>query len=147
MMMAADAGLTQQRRVTLDSPRESRAMTDAPTTTPESGLTAASATALSVRGLYEILEQRFNGKTWSLNEMAIGYTNDVGYIGRLLLAHDGTWPIDGDATAELKHKLAESLWWTFVLADKLDIDIDQAFSETMGTIRTNLQATIERTRP
>ncbi|WP_174843096.1 hypothetical protein [Cryobacterium sp. TMS1-20-1] len=66
-------------------------------------------------------------------------------IGRLLLAHDGTWPIDGDATAELKHKLAESLWWTFVLASKLDIDIDQAFSETMSTIRTNLEATIERT--
>ncbi|WP_198421017.1 hypothetical protein [Cryobacterium sp. TMT1-2-2] len=70
-------------------------MTDAPTTTHESGLTAASTEALSVRALYEILEQRVNGKTWSLNEMAIGYTNDVGYVGRLLLVHDGTWPIDG----------------------------------------------------
>ncbi|SDM96837.1 hypothetical protein SAMN05216368_10393 [Cryobacterium flavum] len=79
--------------------------------------------------------------------MAIGYTNDVGYVGRLLLVHDGTWPIDGDATAELKHKLAESLWWTFVLADKLDIDIDQAFTGTMTTIRTNLEATSERTKP
>ena len=119
--------------------------TNSPTNTPDTGLTAASTEALSVRALYEVLEQRFNGKTWSLNEMAIGYSNDVGYIGRLLLAHDGTWPIDGDATAELKHKLAESLWWTFVLAGKLDIDIDQAFSETMSTIRTNLEATIERT--
>ncbi|WP_104134644.1 hypothetical protein [Cryobacterium sp. Y62] len=90
----------------------------------ESGLSAASTEALSVQALHEILEQRFNGKTWSLNEMAIGYTNDVGYIGRLLLAHDGIWPIDGDATAGVKHKLAESLWWSFVLANKLDIDID-----------------------
>lgn len=113
--------------------------------TPETGLTAASTEALGVRALYEVLEQQFNGKFWSLNEMAIGYTNDVGYIGRLLIAHDGTWPIDGDATTELKDKLAESLWWTFVLANKLDIDIDQAFSETMTTIRANPEATVERT--
>jgi hypothetical protein len=79
--------------------------------------------------------------------MSIGFTNDVGYIGRLLLAHDGTWPISGDEVVELRHKLAESLWWTFVLADKLDIDIDAAFTETMLTIRAGLVATIARTAP
>ena len=113
----------------------------------ETGLAAASSLALRVRALYETLEERFNGKTWSLHEMMIGFSNDVGYVGRLLLANDGTWPIDGDANAELKHKLAESLWWTFVLADKLDIDIDQAFTETMNTIQSGLVATIERTEP
>ena len=117
------------------------------TTLPDSSLSSASAQALDVRALYEILEERFTGKTWSMPELMLGYSNDVGYIGRLLLAQDGTWPIDGDATAELKHKLAESLWWTFVLADKLDINIDEAFSETMGKIRTGLEATIERTAP
>jgi NTP pyrophosphatase (non-canonical NTP hydrolase) len=110
-------------------------------------LSAARTTALDVRALYEILENRFNGKTWSLNEMAIGFSNDVGYVGRLLLAEDGTWPIDGDSTAELKHKLAESLWWTFVIADRLGIDIDEAFTETMASISTNLEATVARTAP
>lgn len=113
--------------------------------TDDSGLTAARDEALAVRKLYEILEQRFNGKTWSLHELMIGFSNDVGYIGRLLLAHDGTWAIDGDENAELRHKLAESLWWVFVLAEKLDIDIDQAFTDTMTTIRTGLDATIART--
>jgi len=103
--------------------------------------------ALDVRRLYEILEQRFNGKTWSLHELMIGFSGDVGTIGRLLLAHDGTWPIDGDAEEELKHKLAEALWWVFVLADKLDIDIDEAFTKTMSSIRTDLEATIVRTTP
>jgi len=79
--------------------------------------------------------------------MMIGYSNDVGYIGRLLLAQDGTWPIDGDVTAELRHKLSESLWWTFVLANKLNIDIDAAFTETMGSIHANLTRTIQRTDP
>lgn len=101
--------------------------------------------ALEIRRLYEILEQRFNGKTWSLHELMLGFSNDVGYIGRLLLANEGTWGIDGDPEAELKHKLAETLWWVFVLADKLEIDIDQAFVETMSTIRNGLDATIART--
>ena len=108
-------------------------------------LAAARDEALEVRRLYEILEQRFNGTTWSLHELMIGFSNDVGYIGRLLLAQDVTWGIDGDPDAELKHKLAEALWWVFVLAEKLDIDIDLAFTESMSTIRTGLHETIART--
>ncbi|MFC0250142.1 hypothetical protein ACFFIO_16660 [Citricoccus parietis] len=108
-------------------------------------LTPARDEALEVRRLYEILEQRFNGKTWSLQELMLGFSHDVGYIGRLLLAHDGTWAIDGDSEAGLKHKLAETLWWVFVLSERLDIDIDQAFAETMDSIRTGLTITIART--
>ena len=110
-----------------------------------SSLTAAREQALAVRSLYEVLEERFNGTTWSLHELMIGFSNDVGYIGRLLLAHDGTWGIDGDPRAELKHKLAEALWWTFVLADKLDIDLDEAYTYTMARIRVDLESTIART--
>lgn len=110
-------------------------------------LATARAEALAVRAMYEVLEERFNGKTWSLHELMIGFSNDVGYIGRLLLAHDGTWAIDGDTDAELRHKLAESMWWLFVLADKLHVDLDEAFTGTMGTIRSGLEATIARTNP
>lgn len=46
--------------------------------------------ALDVRALYEILEQRFNGKVGSLHELMLGFSNDVGTVGRLILAHDGT---------------------------------------------------------
>lgn len=98
--------------------------------------------ALEVRALYEVLEQRFNGKTWSLHELMIGFSNDVGTIGRLLLAHDGTWEIDGDVDGQLKHKLAESLWWIFVLADRLDIDMSEAFTATMDRIQVGLKAAV-----
>lgn len=112
-----------------------------------SSLSAAREQALAVRSLYEVLEQRFNGNTWSLHELMIGFSNDVGYIGRLLLAQDGTWKINGDPRAELEHKLAESMWWTFVLADKLDIDLDAAYTDTMSNIRAGLESTIARTEP
>lgn len=110
-------------------------------------LAAAREQALAVRSLYEVLEERFNGRTWSLHELMIGFSHDVGYVGRLLLAHDGTWGIDGDPRAELEHKLAESMWWTFVLADRLGIDIDDAYARTMDRIRTGLEGTIARTEP
>jgi len=115
--------------------------------TESANLDAARDQALEVRGLYEILEKRFNGRTWSLNELMLGYSNDAGQVGRLLLARKGTWPIDGDTDAELKHKLSEALWWVFVLAERLEIDIDQAFAETMSSIRGNLNHTISRTTP
>jgi NTP pyrophosphatase (non-canonical NTP hydrolase) len=111
------------------------------------GLGDARDQALAVRALYEVLEERFNGATWSLHELMLGFSNDVGYIGRLLLANEGTWAIDGDVDAELTHKLAESMWWLFVLADKLHIDLDDAFSRTMIAIRSGLEATISRTAP
>lgn len=108
-------------------------------------LAAARERALDVRALYEVLENRFNGNTWSLHELMIGLSNDVGYVGRLLLAHDGVWGIDGDVDAELRHKLSEVVWWAFVLADRLDIDIDAAYTDTMTHIRAGLEETIART--
>lgn len=103
--------------------------------------------AMAVRALYEVLEDRLNGRPWTLHELMLGFSNDVGYIGRLLLANDGTWAIEGDTNAELRHKLAESMWWAFVLADRLDIDLDEAFTTTMLTIKNGLDATIARTAP
>ncbi|HEV7949551.1 MAG TPA: hypothetical protein VGP24_07280, partial [Glaciihabitans sp.] len=110
-------------------------MTD---TTTSAILDEASEKALAVRTLYETIEQHVNGKTWSLHELMLGFSNDVGQVGRLILANDGTWPIDGDVHAELQHKLAESIWWAIVLANKLDIDISDAYSRTMDTIQSGL---------
>jgi NTP pyrophosphatase (non-canonical NTP hydrolase) len=120
-------------------------MTDG--TAGETSFAEARDRALEVRALYETLEQRFTGTTWSIQELMLGFSNDVGYIGRLILADGGVWPIEGDATAELQHKLAESLWWTFVLADKLGVDLADAYPRTMNGIRSGLEASIERTAP
>ena len=107
------------------------------------GVEAASERAMEVRAQYEVLENRINGKVWSLHELMIGFTNDVGTVGRLILADDGTWDIDGDVTAQLEHKLAESMWWVMVIAERLDIDIADAFASTMDRIGTGLDRAIQ----
>lgn len=109
------------------------------------GVKSAADRALEIRALYEILERRINGKEWSLHELMLGFTNDVGTVGRLILANDGTWDIDGDVTAQLEHKLAESMWWVMVLADRLNIDIADAYTATMDRIETGLVQAVENT--
>ncbi|MFJ9034552.1 hypothetical protein ACIRQP_40150 [Streptomyces sp. NPDC102274] len=106
------------------------------------GLAQADARALEVRAQYERIEQRVLGRTWTLPELALGFTSDAAYVGRLVLAAERTWGIDGDVDAELRHKLAESLWWVFVLAERLDIDMPQAYEVTMDRIGDGLRQTL-----
>lgn len=102
------------------------------------GLESARRRAMEVRALYEAIERRLNGQVWTLQELMLGFSNDVGTVGRLVLAHDGTWATDGDVDAQLAHKLAESLWWVIVIAERLGIDISTAFADTMDRIERGL---------
>jgi NTP pyrophosphatase (non-canonical NTP hydrolase) len=93
---------------------------------------------MEVRALYEAIERRLNGQVWTLQELMLGFSNDVGTVGRLILAHEGTWEIAGDVDAQLEHKLSESLWWVIVIAERLGIDISAAFADTMDKIELGL---------
>ncbi|MFE9287126.1 hypothetical protein ACF1HU_09745 [Streptomyces olivaceus] len=118
-------------------------MNEMPTHDEKAGLIEAEDRALQVRAQYEQIEQRILGRTWTLPELALGFTNDAAYVGRLVLAAESTWGIDGDVDAELRHKLAECLWWVFVLADRLDVDMPEAYEATMDRIGDGLQRTLE----
>ncbi|MGN9787895.1 hypothetical protein ACTMTF_41185 [Nonomuraea sp. ZG12] len=110
--------------------------------TCKAGLAAASDEALRVRALYEQVERRVLDRTWTLPELAVGFTNDAAYVGRLVLAAERTWNIDGDVDAELRHKLAECLWWIFVLAERLGVDLPEAYPSTMDRIRGELERAV-----
>ncbi|KFG75674.1 nucleoside triphosphate pyrophosphohydrolase family protein [Streptomyces mutabilis] len=118
-------------------------MNETPAHYEKAGLIEADERALQVRAQYEQIEQRVLGRTWTLPELALGFTNDAAYVGRLVLAAESTWGIDGDVDAELRHKLAECLWWVFVLADRLDVDMPEAYEATMDRIGDGLQRTLE----
>ncbi|MBZ6294808.1 hypothetical protein ACFY1G_05665 [Streptomyces olivaceus] len=117
-------------------------MSETPARDNKAGLGEADDRALEVRAQYEKIEQRVLGRTWTLPELAVGFTNDAAYVGRLVLAAERTWGIDGDVDAELRHKLAECLWWVFVLADRLDVDMPEAYAATMDRIKAGLERTL-----
>ena len=111
---------------------------------PVAGLAAARDRAMEVRALYEQLERHLNRDVWTHHELLLGLVNDVGTVGRLTLARDGTWNADGDINSQLEHKLSEVLWWVMVIAERLDIDIATAFAATMNEIEGGLAAAVQR---
>lgn len=90
----------------------------------------ATARARGVRALYADLERRHHGEEWSPAEMVIGLNQDVGDLGRLVMAASGRWAhgTDVDVDERLGYELAECLWWILSLADRFDLDIDAAFT-------------------
>lgn len=109
--------------------------------------TGATACAIRIRELYHQLEEHSLGRKWTLEEDMLGLFTDIGVLGRLVMAADGTWGYDGNVNIELKHKLSECLWWILVLSDHLNIDITDSFTTFMDKLDadlTNSVASIHR---
>jgi hypothetical protein len=107
-------------------------------------LTEATDTARRVRALYHQIEERVEGSPWTVKDDMLGLVNDVGTLSRLVMATEGRWAPEGDLPELLHGKLAECLWWVLDLAARLDVDITDAYTSTMGDIETRLQQSIAR---
>ena len=77
----------------------------------------------------------------------LGLVNDVGALSRLVMASGGQWAPEGDVPELLRGKLAECLWWVLVLADRLDVDISDAYASKLAGIETHLQAAVRDLPP
>ena len=80
-----------------------------------------------IRELYHQLELKHHGSEWTVEEDALAFLTDAGLVGRLTMSQQGRWPAGKDAQAELEHKLGESIWWLIVLADRMELDIQDVF--------------------
>ena len=61
--------------------------------------------------------------------MVVGLNQDIGDLGRLVMAANGRWAHCSGERAELGYGLAECLCWIFVLADRFHVDISAAFAD------------------
>jgi len=60
------------------------------------------------------------------------------------MAKEGRWLHEGDLPQELDNKLADCLWWVLVLADRLGVDITQAFTAKMNDLDDQLSKSVAR---
>lgn len=65
--------------------------------------------AREVRRLFEAVERDAYGRSWSLEELALGLGGDVGDLAKLVQAREGVRKID-DVQTRLDHELADVLW-------------------------------------
>ena len=98
--------------------------------------------ALEIREQYARLEQARYGRAWTTEELALGFVGDVGDLAKLVVAHAGVREIP-EARAKLAHELADCLWSILVLARRLDVDLEEAFSKMMDDLERHIQSMLQ----
>lgn len=93
--------------------------------------------AIAVRTQYAAVERSRYGRSWTNEEIMLGFVGDVGDLAKLVMAQAGVRAIP-DAKAKLAHELADCLWAILVLADQYQVDLEQAFLHTMTEIEASL---------
>jgi NTP pyrophosphatase (non-canonical NTP hydrolase) len=91
------------------------------------------AKARSIREKYAAYEQKKFGRSWTPEELTLGFVGDVGDLAKLVQANNGIRDIP-EARARLEHELADCLWSVCALADAHGIDLEQAFVKSMSEL-------------
>ncbi|WP_264535174.1 MazG-like protein [Flavobacterium sp. N1736] len=84
--------------------------------------------SLEIRKRYHELELTHHGCEWTVEEDALAFLTDAGLVGRNVMSQQGRWP-KANTEEELKHKIGESIWWLTVLAQRMNIDIEDVTVE------------------
>jgi NTP pyrophosphatase (non-canonical NTP hydrolase) len=94
--------------------------------------------ALTIRGRFAGYEVRTYGREWTTEELALGLMKDVGDLAMLIQASEGVRQVT-DLDKALGHELSDCLWSVIALADRLGIDLETAFTQTMDALDQRLR--------
>lgn len=94
--------------------------------------------ANQIKDKYNILHKSKAEPEWKIGEYVRGFVGDVGELNNLLMAKQGFRQVD-DSEDKLKHELADCLYSICVIAQELDIDLEQEFFKTMDEIENKIK--------
>lgn len=89
--------------------------------------------ARSVRSRYAEVEAASYGRSWTTEEIMIGFVGDVGDLAKLVQSKAGVRPTP-DLDAKIAHELADCLWSVLTLAAAYEVDLERAFTDTMSEL-------------
>ena len=95
--------------------------------------------AREVRALYADQEERRYGRSWTIEEVMLGFLGDVGDLAKLVQGKAGVRPRD-DLDEALAHEPADCLWSVLTLADRYGVDLESSFLTTMDDLEEHLRA-------
>ena len=96
--------------------------------------------ARGVRAKYAAVERERYGRSWSREEIMLGFLGDVGDLAKLVQGKEGVRPRD-DLDEAFAHELADCLWCVMTLADSYGVDLEDAFVSTMKELDEVLDET------
>ena len=100
-------------------------------------LSAVIQRALIIRDKFADYEVRTYGREWTTEELALGLMKDVGDLAMLIQASEGVRQVP-DLDTALGHELSDCLWSVIILADRLGVDLQAAFTRTMDELDRQL---------
>jgi NTP pyrophosphatase (non-canonical NTP hydrolase) len=89
--------------------------------------------AMDVRQRYAALNQKDGHDVWDAKAYAMGFAGDFGDLMKLVMAKENLRHVD-DVDAKLRHELADCLWCLLVLAEKYQVNLEDAFLHTMDEL-------------
>ncbi|UFN45887.1 nucleoside triphosphate pyrophosphohydrolase family protein [Nocardioides okcheonensis] len=95
--------------------------------------------ARAIRARYAEVEASAYGRSWTTEEVMLGFVGDVGDLAKLVQGKAGVRPRE-DLDEALAHELADCLWCVMTLADAYDVDLAAAFTSTMDELDASLAA-------
>lgn len=101
---------------------------------PETDLAALQARAMRVHDMYDELNLKVRGRTWTREEFMLGFVGDVGDLAKLVMAAEGARTAPGS----LEHELADCLWAVLILAQKYGVDLAAEFHATMDDLEEHI---------
>jgi NTP pyrophosphatase (non-canonical NTP hydrolase) len=95
--------------------------------------------ARDVRRRYAQEEAHRYGRSWTPEEIMLGFLGDVGDLAKLVQGKAGVRPRD-DLDEALVHELADCLWSVLTLADCYGVQLESAFTDTMRQLSEHLDS-------
>jgi NTP pyrophosphatase (non-canonical NTP hydrolase) len=95
------------------------------------------ALARGVRAQYAAAERAQHGRSWTREEIMLGFLGDVGDLAKLVQGKEGVRPRP-DLDTAFAHELADCLWSVMTLADSYGVDLEAAFTGTMATLAESM---------
>ena len=80
---------------------------------------------------YDELNRSAGRELWSASDFMAGFVGDVGDLSKLIMMQSGRRRSDAEIDKKLAHELSDCLWSILILAGRLQIDLETAFSTTM----------------
>ena len=91
--------------------------------------------AIEIRNLYS----KTDPKQWSVDQVFMGMTKDLGNLSKLLMVKQGYRDdLSAEVDEKIAHELSDLTFSLFVLADKLDVNLEKSFWKTMEEIEDKL---------
>ena len=98
--------------------------------------------AFDVHALYDRINLRDRGRTWTREEFVLGLIGDVGDLAKLVMAAEGARELPSGPEA-IGHELADCLWSVLVLARLYGVDLEQEFQHMTDDLERVLTSRLQ----